>query len=187
MIFNEVVVKEIWEKIKGFAIKAGTIIFGSTIIIWLLSNFNLNGMCDMEDSFLASIGNAIKFLFIPLGFSDWRASVGICTGWIAKENIVSTFGQLFGGITDESVIEGIAAGTLKLVGTEEETIKDVFNGASAYAYMAFNLLCMPCFAAVGAIRREMGSLKWTLRTVAFQMAAAYVVAFVVYRIGLLFI
>lgn len=171
-----------WEKIKGFAIKAGTIIFGSTIIIWLLSNFNLNGMCDMEDSFLASIGNAIKFLFIPLGFSDWRASVGICTGWIAKENIVSTFGQLFGGITDESVIEGIAAGTGAL-----PQIKDVFNGASAYAYMAFNLLCMPCFAAVGAIRREMGSLKWTLRTVAFQMATAYVVAFVVYHIGLLFI
>lgn len=171
-----------WEKIKGFAIKAGTIIFGSTILIWLLSNFNFSGMCDMEDSFLASIGNAVKFIFIPLGFSDWRASVGICTGWIAKENIVSTFGQLFGGITDESVIENIAAGTSSL-----PQIKDVFNGASAYAYMAFNLLCMPCFAAVGAIRREMGSLKWTLRTIGFQMATAYVVAFIIYHIGMLFI
>lgn len=171
-----------WEKIKGFAIKAGTIIFGSTILIWLLSNFNFSGMCDMEDSFLASIGNAVKFIFIPLGFSDWRASVGICTGWIAKENIVSTFGQLFGGITDESVIENIAAGTNAL-----PQIKDVFNGASAYAYMAFNLLCMPCFAAVGAIRREMGSLKWTLRTIGFQMATAYVVAFIIYHIGMLFI
>lgn len=171
-----------WEKIKGFAIKAGTIIFGSTILIWLLSNFNFSGMCDMEDSFLASIGNAVKFIFIPLGFSDWRASVGICTGWIAKENIVSTFGQLFGGITDESVIENIAAGTSAL-----PQIKDVFNGASAYAYMAFNLLCMPCFAAVGAIRREMGSLKWTLRTIGFQMATAYVVAFIIYHIGMLFI
>ncbi len=171
-----------WEKIKGFAIKAGTIIFGSTILIWLLSNFNFSGMCDMEDSFLASIGNAVKFIFIPLGFSDWRASVGICTGWIAKENIVSTFGQLFGGITDESVIENIAAGTRAL-----PQIKDVFNGASAYAYMAFNLLCMPCFAAVGAIRREMGSLKWTLRTIGFQMATAYVVAFIIYHIGLFFV
>lgn len=171
-----------WEKVKGFAIKAGTIIFWSTVLIWLLSNFNFSGMCDMEDSFLASIGNAIKFIFIPLGFGDWRASVGICTGWIAKENIVATFGQLFGGVTDEAVIEGIMDGSETL-----PQIKDVFNGASAYAYMAFNLLCMPCFAAVGAIRREMGNLKWTLRTIAFQMVTAYIVAFIIYRIGLLFI
>lgn len=171
-----------WEKVKGFAIKAGTVIFWSTVLIWLLSNFNFSGMCDMEDSFLASIGNAIKFIFIPLGFGDWRASVGVCTGWIAKENIVATFGQLFGGVTDEAVIEGIMDGSETL-----PQIKDVFNGASAYAYMAFNLLCMPCFAAVGAIRREMGNLKWTLRTIAFQMVTAYVVAFIIYRIGLLFI
>ncbi|SES73406.1 ferrous iron transport protein B [[Clostridium] polysaccharolyticum] len=171
-----------WEKIKGFAIKAGTVIFGSTILIWLLSNFNINGMCEMEDSFLASIGNAVKIIFVPLGFSDWRASVGICTGWIAKENIVSTFGQLFGGITDESIIEGISDGSKAL-----PEIRDVFNGASAYAYMAFNLLCMPCFAAVGAIRREMGSMKWTLRTILFQMATAYVAAFIIYQVGMLFI
>lgn len=171
-----------WEKVKGFAIKAGTIIFGSTILIWFLSNFNFSGMCEMEDSFLAAIGNAIKFIFIPLGFGDWRASVGVCTGWIAKENIVATFGQLFGGITDEAAIEGIMDGSSAL-----PQIRDVFNGASAYAYMAFNLLCMPCFAAVGAIRREMGSLKWTLRTIAFQMVTAYVVAFIVYRVGMLFI
>lgn len=171
-----------WEKVKGFAIKAGTIIFGSTILIWFLSSFNFSGMCEMEDSFLAAIGNAIKFIFIPLGFGDWRASVGVCTGWIAKENIVATFGQLFGGITDEAAIEGIMAGSSAL-----PQIKDVFNGASAYAYMAFNLLCMPCFAAVGAIRREMGSLKWTLRTIAFQMVTAYVVAFIVYRVGMLFV
>lgn len=171
-----------WEKVKGFAIKAGTIIFASTILIWLLSNFNASGMCDMEDSFLASIGNAIKFIFIPLGFADWRASVGVCTGWIAKENIVATFGQLFAGVTDEAVLEGYMDGSQAL-----SQITDVFNGASAYAYMAFNLLCMPCFAAVGAIRREMGSLKWTLRTIAFQMITAYVVAFIVYHVGLLFI
>ncbi len=171
-----------WEKVKGFAIKAGTVIFWSTVLIWLLSNFNFGGMCDMEDSFLASIGNAIKFIFVPLGFGDWRASVGVFTGWIAKENIVATFGQLFGGVTDEAVIEGIMEGSEAL-----PQIKDVFNQASAFAYMAFNLLCMPCFAAVGAIRREMHSAKWTLRTIAFQMVVAYVVAFVVYRIGLFFI
>ena len=169
-----------WEKVKGFAVKAGTIIFGSTVLIWLLSNFNFGGMCDMEDSFLASIGNAIKVIFIPLGFADWRASVGIVTGWIAKENIVATFGQLFGGVSDE-VVEAVSAGEQAL-----PAITSVFTPAAAWAYMAFNLLCMPCFAAVGAIKREMGSWKWTLRTIGYQMVTAYVVAFIIYHLFGLF-
>ncbi len=163
-----------WEKVKGFAIKAGTVIFASTILIWFLSSFNFSGMCDMEDSFLAAIGNAIKFIFIPLGFADWRASVGVVTGWIAKENIVATFGQLFGGVSDE-VVEAVSAGEQAL-----PAITEVFTKASAWSYMAFNLLCMPCFAAVGAIKREMGSWKWTLRAVGFQMLTAYIVSFVLY-------
>lgn len=167
-----------WEKIKGFAIKAGTIIFASTVLIWLLSNFNFTGMCDMEESFLASIGNAIKFIFAPLGFADWRASVGVVTGWIAKENIVATFGQLFAAVDEESVIEAISAGEQAL-----PEIKTVFNSISAFSYMAFNLLCMPCFAAVGAIKREMGSWKWTLRTVGFQMLVAYLVALIINVVG----
>lgn len=167
-----------WEKVKGFAIKAGTIIFGSTILIWLLSNFNFSGMCDMEESFLSYIGNAIKIIFVPLGFGDWRASVGVITGWIAKENIVATFGQLFAGIHDDASIEAISAGEQSL-----PQISAVFNNVSAYSYMAFNLLCMPCFAAVGAMRREMGSIKWTLRAVAFQMIVAYVVALIINTFG----
>lgn len=166
-----------WEKVKGFAVKAGTIIFASTVLIWLLSNFNFGGMCDMEESFLASIGNSIKWIFAPLGFADWRASVGVVTGWIAKENIVATFGQLFGGVSDE-VVEAVMAGEQAL-----PQIGEVFNKVSAYSYMTFNLLCMPCFAAVGAIRREMGSIKWTLRTVGFQMLVAYVVALIVNVVG----
>jgi len=166
-----------WEKVKGFAVKAGTIIFGSTIFIWLLSNFNFGGMCDMEESFLASIGNAIKWIFMPLGFADWRASVGVVTGWIAKENIVATFGQLFAQADDEA-IELMMAGEAAL-----PQLTEVFNGVTAYAYMAFNLLCMPCFAAVGAIKREMGSWKWTLRTVGFQMLVAYIVALLINVIG----
>lgn len=166
-----------WEKVKGFAIKAGTIIFASTVLIWLLSNFNFSGMCDMEESFLASIGNAIKWIFIPLGFADWRASVGVVTGWIAKENIVATFGQLFGGVNEETV-EAIMAGEQAL-----PAISEVFTKVSAYSYMAFNLLCMPCFAAVGAIRREMGSWKWTLRAVGFQMLTAYIVALIINTVG----
>ena len=166
-----------WEKVKGFAVKAGTIIFASTVLIWLLSNFNSGGMCDMEESFLAAFGNGIKWIFYPLGFADWRASVGVVTGWIAKENIVATFGQLFGGVSDEAV-EAIMAGEQAL-----PEITAVFTPVAAYAYMAFNLLCMPCFAAVGAIRREMGSLKWTLRAVGFQMLIAYLVAMIINVVG----
>jgi len=165
-----------WEKLKGFAIKAGTIILASTILIWFLANFNFSGMCEMEDSILASIGNGIKFIFTPLGFADWRASVGVVTGWIAKENIVATFGVLFGA--GDEIVEAAMEGAEALPGVTE-----VFTQVSAYAYMAFNLLCMPCFAAVGAIKREMGSWKWTLRTVAFQMVVAYIVAFLIYNIG----
>lgn len=170
-----------WEKVKGFAVKAGTVIFTSTVLIWFLSNFNFSGMCDMEESLLASIGNAIKWIFVPLGFADWRASVGVVTGWIAKENIVATFGQLFGNVSEETV-EAVMAGEEAL-----PAIGEVFTKASAYAYMAFNLLCMPCFAAVGAMKREYGSWKWTLRAVGFQMITAYVVALIINLVGTMII
>ena len=164
-----------WEKVKGFAIKAGTIILGSTILIWFLSNFNFGGMCEMEDSILASIGRSIQWIFAPLGFGEWRASVAVVTGWIAKENIVSTFGVLFGAA--DAVSEAAAEGTAALPG-----LSAVFTQAAAFSYMAFNLLCMPCFAAVGAIKKEMGSWKWTGITIAFQMITAYIVAFIVYHV-----
>ena len=164
-----------WEKVKGFAIKAGTIILGSTILIWLLSNFNFSGMCDMEESILASIGRGIQWIFTPLGFGDWRASVGIVTGWIAKENIVSTFGVLFGA--SDAITEAAMEGTAAIAG-----ISSVFTQASAISYMIFNLLCMPCFAAVGAIKREMSSWKWTGITIGFQMLVAWLVSFLAYNI-----
>lgn len=163
-----------WEKVKGFAIKAGTIILGSTILIWFLSSFNFSGMCEMDESILASIGRGIQWIFTPLGFGEWRASVAVVTGWIAKENIVSTFGVLFGAA--DAVSEAAAEGTAALPG-----LSAVFTQAAAFSYMAFNLLCMPCFAAVGAIKKEMGSWKWTGITIAFQMITAYIVAFIVYH------
>ena len=165
-----------WEKVKGFAVKAGTVIFASTVLIWFLSSFNMSGMCEMDDSFLAAFGNGISWIFAPLGFADWRASVGVVTGWIAKENIVATFGQLFGA--SDEIVEMAMEGEAALPG-----INEVFTRVSAYSYMAFNLLCMPCFAAVGAIRREMGSWKWTLRAVGFQMAVAYIVALLINVFG----
>jgi ferrous iron transport protein B len=165
-----------WEKVKGFVIKAGTIILASTIIIWFLSNFNFSGMTEMENSILADIGNSIKFIFEPLGFGNWKAVVGVVTGWIAKENVVSTFGVLFH--VSEEITESAMEGSAAIAGVSE-----VFTKVSAYSYMAFNLLCMPCFAAVGAMRREMGSWKWTMKAVGFQMVVAWVVAFLIYQIG----
>ena len=165
-----------WEKVKGFAIKAGTVILASTILIWLLSNFNFSGMCEMEESILASIGRSIQWIFSPLGFGNWKASGGVITGWIAKENIVSTFAILFG--TSEAVAEAAMEGSAAIPGVALS-----FTQASAIAYMVFNLLCMPCFAAVGAIKKEMGSWKWTLTTIAYQMVTAWIVAFLVFNIA----
>lgn len=162
-----------FEKVKGFAIKAGTVILGSTILIWLLSNFNFSGMCEMEDSILASIGRSIQWIFAPLGFGNWKASVGVVTGWIAKENVVSTLGVLFGA--SDAITEAAMEGSAAIPGVAE-----VFTQAAAFSYMAFNLLCMPCFAAVGAIKKETGSWKDTLITIAFQMLVAWIVAFFVY-------
>lgn len=164
------------EKVKGFAVKAGTIILGSTIVIWFLANFNLSGMCEMEDSILAVIGNGIKVIFVPLGFGDWKASVSVVTGWIAKENIVSSFGVLFGA--SEKITEAAMEGSAAIPG-----VANAFTKVSAYSYMAFNLLCMPCFAAVGALKREMGSWKWTMKTIGFQMATAWIVSFIIYQVG----
>ena len=164
-----------WEKVKGFAIKAGTVILGSTILIWLLSNFNFSGMCEMEDSILASIGRSIQWIFAPLGFGNWKASVGVVTGWIAKENIVSTFGVLYGA--SDAITEAAMEGSAAIPG-----VATAFTQAAAFSYMAFNLLCMPCFAAVGAIRKEMASWKDTLFTIGFQMIVAWIVAFLVYTV-----
>ena len=164
-----------WEKVKGFVIKAGTIILGSTILIWFLSNFNLGGMCEMEDSILATIGRSIQWIFAPLGFGNWKASVAVVTGWIAKENIVSTFGVLYGA--SDAIAEAAMEGSAAIPG-----VAAAFTKAAAFSYMAFNLLCMPCFAAVGAIKKEMGNWKDTLKTIGFQMLTAWIVAFIVYII-----
>lgn len=219
-----------YEKVKGFIAKAGTIITAATILIWLLSNFNVdsfNGknkainedhsiMCEMDDSFLASIGNTIKVVFKPLGFGDsWKPSVGVVTGWIAKENIVATFAQLYSDDTELSdayllsyaeenytkedleefeVLDDageIDVTALRDVYTEEVLmagegqfpgLNHDFTKASAISYMLFNLLCMPCFAAVGAMKRELKTWKWTLRAIAFQMSVAWVIGFVAYHL-----
>ncbi|MDD4315628.1 MAG: ferrous iron transport protein B [Clostridia bacterium] len=161
---------ELWEKSKSFIIKAGTIIFAASIVLWVLQNFDWSfRMVEAERSLLASIGNVLAPIFAPLGFGDWRASVALLAGMFAKETVVSSLSILLGSEAD------IAA-----------ALATIFTPLSAYSFMAFVLLSFPCIAALGATKKEMGSTKWLLITMGFQVATAYLVAFLIYNIGSLY-
>ena len=157
----------VWERLKDFLVRAGTIILGATIIIWFLQSFNLQlqMVSDSADSILASIGTAIAPIFTLCGFGDWKASVSLLTGLVAKESVVSTMAVLFG-----------TAGT---------TMTQVFSPLSAYAFMVFVLLYTPCVAALSAIHKEMGSAKWTLITIVYQLLVAWFVSACVFQFGTL--
>ena len=174
------ILRSMWERSWSFIKKAGTVILLCSMLIWFLSNFGFTqgqfGMVtDMSRSFLATFGSMLAWIFRPLGFGEWPCAVATLTGLVAKENIVSTFGILFG------------AGELSENGAELwQVLSEIFTGYSAYAFLLFNLLCCPCVAAVGAIRREMHSAKWTLFAVGYQTILAYGVALVVNQFGALF-
>lgn len=168
------VLLQTWERCKHFIVKAGTIIFISTIIIWFLQSFNWSfEMVEANDSILASLGQIIAPIFAPLGWGDWKGAVASVTGLVAKENIIATFGVLyqFAGEVSEDGVE--------IWGT----LAQDFTMISAYSFLIFNLLCAPCFAAIGAIRNEMRSAKWTLIAIGYQCLFAYLVAFVFYQLG----
>ncbi len=166
------VLRAMWERGWSFIKRAGTIILLSTIILWFLNSFGVEngsfGMVeDSEDSLLAVIGGAICWIFAPLGFGTWQATVATITGLIAKEEVVSTMGVLFpGNLSAEIAMH--------------------FTGLTAYSFMIFNLLCAPCFAAMGAIKREMNNAKWTWAAIGYMCIYAYVIALIVYQIGGLF-
>ena len=169
------VLRSMWERGWSFIKKAGTIILLSTILVWFLSRF---GVADgtfrmleeeeLELSILARVGGVIAWIFKPLGFGTWQAAVASITGLIAKENIVGTMGILYGGT---ETYANLAA---------------AFSGISAYAFLVFNLLCAPCFAAIGAIRREMNNAGWTWFAIAWQCGFAYAVALMINQFGRLF-
>ncbi|WP_370830622.1 ferrous iron transport protein B [Clostridium sp.] len=162
-----------WDRGKAFIIKAGTIIFVACAVIWFTSSFNWTlQMVDSQDSILASIGKVIAPIFAPLGFGNWQSAVSTVTGLVAKENVVGTFGVLFG-------IAEAAEDTPALL----TQIGTMFTSASGLAFIAFNMLNAPCFAAIGAIRREMGSWKWMWITIGFQTLTAYIVALVINQVG----
>ena len=172
------VLRSMWERGWSFIKKAGTIILLSTIVVWFLSffgvvdgTFRMLAEEEIGYSILATIGNAIKWIFAPLGWGTWQATVASITGLIAKENIVGTMGILYRAAGDGTVYQNMAA---------------VFTGLSAYSFLIFNLLCAPCFAAIGAIRREMNSAKWTWFAIGYQCVFAYAIAFMVYHIGRIF-
>ncbi|MBC3898725.1 ferrous iron transport protein B [Acetobacterium malicum] len=165
-----------WERGKSFIKKAGTIIFVASITIWFLSSFNWTlTMVDTSNSILASIGKIIAPVFAPLGFGNWESTVAAITGLIAKETIVSTFGVLFG-------FAAVAADGSEIW----PLLQQSFTQLSAFSFLVFNLLCAPCFAAIGAIHQEMGNGKWTLIAVGYQTAFAYTIALIIYQLGLFF-
>lgn len=170
------VLLSMWERSKAFVKKAGTIILLACIGVWFLSSFNWSfQMVETDESILAGIGRGIAILFAPLGWGDWRAAVAAITGLIAKENVVGTFGVLFGFA--EVAEDGAEIWT---------TMAASFSALGAYSFLVFNLLCAPCFAAIGAIRREMMSAKWTWAAIAYQTGFAYIASLCIYQLGMLF-
>ena len=171
------VLRSMWERGWSFIKKAGTIILLSTIVIWFLQTFGFeNGhfmmVEDMNHSLLAIIGKTFAWIFTPLGWGNWKGAVASITGLVAKENVVATFGQLYG-------FGEVAEDGAEIWGT----LAASFTTLSAYSFLAFNLLCAPCFAAIGAIKREMNNRKWTVFAISYQCIFAYVVALIIYQLG----
>lgn len=171
------VLRYAFDKALSFIKRAGTIIFVTNIIIWFSSSYNWSlQMVETDKSILASIGRSFSLLFAPLGFGNWRATVAAITGLLAKETVIATFGILY-----------------KLGETTEENpelwglLQQDYTALSAYSFLIFNLLCAPCFAAIGAIHREMGEAKWTWIAIGFQTGLAYASSLVIYQVGLVLI
>ncbi len=166
--------RQTFDRSSAFVKKAGTIIFASSVIIWFLMSFDFRfQMVDADQSILAFLGKVFSVIFIPLGWGNWQTTVATVTGLIAKENVVGTFGILFG-------FQELATET----GTEFwQLFSASLTPLAGYSFLIFNLLCAPCFAAIGAIRREMNDWKWTTLAISYQCGLAYLVSFIIYQLG----
>ncbi|MGN8852889.1 ferrous iron transport protein B [Anaerobiospirillum succiniciproducens] len=171
------VFRSTYERCRAFVIKAGTVIFATVVVIWFLSNFNFTsegfGMVEVNDSILAAIGSAIAFIFIPLGFASWQASVSVITGLLAKENVVGTLAVLLGlgEVAEDDASLGAALNA------------EFSTSAAAMAFLAFNLFSTPCIAALGAMRRQLKSPRLFTFAVVYMLAFAYGLAMVIYQLG----
>lgn len=156
-------------KAMSFVKRAGTIIFSLTVLIWFMSNYNfMLQTVDTEVSILATLGKGLSWIFTPLGFGNWKATVAALTGLAAKETVVATFGILYHNSSEA----GLAT-----------ALKADYSALAAYSFLIFNLLCAPCFAAIGAIKREMANLRWTVGAIGFQTGLAYCVSLILYQFG----
>lgn len=183
-----------WERGWSFIKRAGTVILAASILVWLLNSFTFDGgfhfITGDENSVLNVIGSAIAVIFKPLGFGTWQAAVATFLGLVAKEEVVGVFGSLSSMFA--SANPDAAADLLGAIEGDVENIaligQEFFGGSklSAFSFLIFNLLCAPCFAAMGAIKREMNNWKWTLGAIGYMCAFAYVISFIVYQIGMLF-
>lgn len=174
------VLRSMWERGWSFIKKAGTVILLSTVVLWFLQGFGVEdgsfGMVDdLNNSVLATIGNIFAWIFTPIGFGNWQSAVATITGLIAKENVVSTFGVLLGNAEVSEAGNEIW-----------QAMKGIFTPVAGYSFLVFNLLCAPCFAAMGAIKREMNNWKWTAFAISYQCIFAYAVSLIIYQFGLLF-
>lgn len=180
------ILRSMWERGWSFIKKAGTVILLSAIVLWFLQGFGFDGgvfgmVEDSQNSLLSYIGRPLAYLFIPLGFGFWQAAVAVVTGLIAKENVVATFGVLY-GIAEVSE-EGVEVWqSLQGAFTQHGVVLSI----AAISFLVFNLLCAPCFAAIGAIKREMNSAKWTWFAIGYQTIFAYCISLLIYQFGLLF-
>ena len=173
------ILRSMWERGWSFIKKAGTVILLSTILVWFTTYFGwvdgkftmLNEM-QIDHSILAAIGNAISWIFIPLGWGSWKSTVAALTGLVAKENVVGTFGILYG-------FASVSDSGTQIWGT----LASSMTATAAYSFLVFNLLCAPCFAAMGAIKREMNSAKWFWTAVGYQTGLAYLVSLCIYQMG----
>ena len=156
-------------KAMSFVKRAGTIIFSLTVLIWFMSNYNfMLQTVDTEVSILATLGKGLSWIFTPLGFGNWKATVAALTGLAAKETVVATFGILYHNSSEAGLATALQAD---------------YSALAAYSFLIFNLLCAPCFAAIGAIKREMANLKWTVGAIGFQTGLAYCVSLILYQFG----
>lgn len=172
------VLLNIWEKCKGYIVKAGTVIFAASIVIWFILGYNFQGATEITNSIGASIGRATAPIFRPLGFGTWQAALSLITGISAKEVVISNMAIIYG--LGENVAEAALEGTAGIFGS---TLKESFTQLSSYAFMVFVLLYTPCLAVVGTIKKETNSWKWMFFSMIYQFAIAWIVSLLVYQVG----
>ncbi len=167
------IASQVWEKVQGFLVKAGTIIFAASVVLWFMLNFNFNGPTGMTDSFGAVIGKAIAPIFAPLGFGNWQAALSLIAGVVGKEIVVSNM----------AIVYGLGGGGGDYLTSFHSTLTSTFTPLSAYSFLVFTLLYVPCIGTLGAVKRETNSYKWVAFSSIYQVMIAWLVSFMIINIG----